>query len=108
VGCGDKDKDTPNDSNGTETSKSGSNISITGSLSLDYYLKTFVIAKEYTAFTISGLSTHTKKIGEVFCSPSAWGRIIKKYKWGRSRQRIYPAKPKIGLYYLFTNSSEEQ
>ena len=35
--------------------------------------------------------------GKVFASASTWYRLIRDHRWRRPRQRIHPAKPKIGI-----------
>ena len=47
--------------------------------------------------SLRGLALHAQRIGEVFASPSTWYSLAKKSGWRRPRNRVYPAKPKIGI-----------
>ena len=38
-----------------------------------------------------------RKLGKIFASQTCWFRIIRKQGWNRPRNRVYPAKPKIGI-----------
>jgi len=38
-----------------------------------------------------------QRLGKVFASPSTWYRLIRDHRWRRPRQRVHPAKPKIGI-----------
>lgn len=35
--------------------------------------------------------------GRVFAAPSTWSKLTREREWLRPRQRVYPAKPKIGI-----------
>jgi putative transposase len=43
------------------------------------------------------LALLAQRLGKVFASPSTWYRLIRDQQWRRPRQRIHPAKPKIGI-----------
>jgi transposase InsO family protein len=45
----------------------------------------------------AGLALHAQRIGKVFVSPSTWYRVVRLLGWRRPRNRVYPAKPKIGI-----------
>jgi transposase InsO family protein len=36
-------------------------------------------------------------MGKAFASASTWYRLVRDHKWRRPRQRVHPAKPKIGI-----------
>lgn len=36
-------------------------------------------------------------MGKVFASASTWRRLVRSHKWRRGRQRVHPAKPKVGI-----------
>ena len=36
-------------------------------------------------------------MGKVFASTSTWRRLVGNHKWRRARQRVHPAKPKVGI-----------
>jgi len=33
----------------------------------------------------------------VFASPTTWYRLVRDHEWRRPRQRVHPAKPKVGI-----------
>lgn len=43
------------------------------------------------------LARLAQRIGKVFASTTTWYRLIRAHKWRRPRQRLHPAKPKIGI-----------
>jgi transposase InsO family protein len=47
--------------------------------------------------SIHSLALHAQRIGKVFASPSTWYGLVRRKGWGRSRTRVYPAKPKVGV-----------
>ena len=60
-------------------------------------IKYFVTSLDYVHFSIASLSWYCKRIGEVYASPSSWGRVIRELDLRRPLKRVYPAKPKIGI-----------
>jgi len=52
---------------------------------------------EYRHVPTGTLALLAQRLGKVFASPSTWYRLIRDHKWRRPRQRIHPAKPKIGI-----------
>jgi transposase InsO family protein len=52
---------------------------------------------EYRPLSTSGLARLAARLGRAFVSPSTWCRIARAAGWRRPRQRVYPAKPKIGV-----------
>jgi transposase InsO family protein len=47
--------------------------------------------------SLRALALHAQRIGRILASPSTWYRLVKKAGWRRPRNRVYPAKPKIGI-----------
>ncbi len=47
--------------------------------------------------SLRGLALHAQRIGKIFASPSTWYRLVRISGWRRPRNRVYPAKPKIGI-----------
>jgi transposase InsO family protein len=47
--------------------------------------------------SLRALALHAQRIGKVLASPSTWYRLVRKAGWRRPRNRVYPAKPKIGI-----------
>ena len=43
------------------------------------------------------LSLLAQRLGKVFASSTTWYRLVRDHKWRRPRQRVHPAKPKLGI-----------
>ena len=61
-----------------------------------------VIRERVTSEDCRHVSTGTlarlaERLGKVFASPSTWDRLVKTHPWRRSRHRVHPAKPKVGI-----------
>jgi len=56
-----------------------------------------VQALDYRHMSIRALALHAQRVGRVFVHPVTWGRLIRERGWRRSRVRVYPAKPKVGI-----------
>ena len=52
---------------------------------------------EYRHVPTGTLAILAQRLGKVFASASTWYRRIREHHWRRPRQRIHPAKPKIGI-----------
>jgi transposase InsO family protein len=52
---------------------------------------------EYRHVPTGTLALLAQRLGKVFASASTWYRLIREHQWRRPRQRIHPAKPKIGI-----------
>ena len=52
---------------------------------------------EYRHVPTGTLALLAQRLGKVFASPSTWYRLIRDHQWRRPRQRVHPAKPKIGI-----------
>jgi len=52
---------------------------------------------EYRHVPTGTLALLAQRLGKVFASPSTWYRLIRDHRWRRPRQRVHPAKPKIGI-----------
>ena len=52
---------------------------------------------DYAHYSMSSLSWLAKKTGDVVASLSTWSRIIRQLGLKRSRIRIYPPRPKVGI-----------
>jgi len=60
-------------------------------------IRDMVTSDKYKHIPISSLSLYAQRIGKVFASASTWSKLIREYGWRRPRQRLYPAKPKVGV-----------
>jgi putative transposase len=47
--------------------------------------------------SLRALALHAQRIGKVLASPSTWYRLVRTAGWRRPRNRVYPAKPKVGI-----------
>ena len=56
-----------------------------------------VTSHEYRHVPTGTLAVRAQRLGQVFASASTWYRLIRDHQWRRTRQRIHPAKPKIGI-----------
>jgi len=54
-------------------------------------------SQEYRHVPTGTLALLAQRLGKVFASPSTWYRLIRGHQWRRPRQRVHPAKPKIGI-----------
>ncbi len=52
---------------------------------------------DHRHMSLRALALHAQRIGKVVASPSTWYVLARKSGWRRSRNRVYPAKPKIGV-----------
>ena len=56
-----------------------------------------VTADDYRHVPTGTLARLAERMGKVFASPSTWYRLVRIHKWRRLRQRVHPAKPKVGI-----------
>jgi putative transposase len=56
-----------------------------------------VTSDEYRHVPTGTLARLAERLGKVFASPSTWYRLVRIHKWKRPRQRVHPAKPKLGI-----------
>ena len=54
-------------------------------------------AVEYRHVPTGTLAVLAQRLDKVWASPSTWYHLVRKCGWRRSRLRVHPAKPKIGL-----------
>ena len=54
-------------------------------------------SNEYRHVPTGTLARLVERLGKVFASPSTWYRLVRIHKWRRPRQRVHPAKPKVGI-----------
>ena len=60
-------------------------------------IRDLATSHEYRHVPTGTLALLAQRLGKVFASPSTWYRLIRDHQWRRPRQRIHPAKPKIGI-----------
>ncbi len=52
---------------------------------------------EYRHVPTRTLARLAQRIGKVFASSTTWYRLVLAHKWRGPRQRVHPAKPKVGI-----------
>jgi putative transposase len=60
-------------------------------------IKEMVLAPEYRHMPLVTLARYAQRIGKVFVSVTTWAKLIRERGWRRPRQRVYPAKPTVGV-----------
>ncbi|MDB4639355.1 hypothetical protein OAE77_00675, partial [bacterium] len=66
-------------------------------------IEDFVTGDEYRHVPTGTLAILAQRLGKVFASASTWRRLVKVHKWRRTRQRVHPAKPKVGIRAMKSN-----
>jgi transposase InsO family protein len=56
-----------------------------------------VTSAEYRHVPTGTLARLAQRLGKVFASASTWYRLVRDHQWRRPRQRLHPAKPKVGI-----------
>ncbi|MDB4680133.1 DDE-type integrase/transposase/recombinase [Planctomycetaceae bacterium] len=60
-------------------------------------IREMVTSDEYRHVPTGTLARLAERLGKVFASSSTWYRLVRIHKWRRLRQRVHPAKPKVGI-----------
>jgi putative transposase len=60
-------------------------------------MRRMVESDDHRHMSLRALALHAQRIGKVLASPSTWYRLVRTSGWRRPRNRVYPAKPKIGI-----------
>ncbi|MCZ6529540.1 MAG: DDE-type integrase/transposase/recombinase [Chloroflexi bacterium] len=60
-------------------------------------MREMVESSDHRHMSLRGLALHAQRIGKVIASPTTWYRLVRESGWRRPRNRIYPAKPKVGI-----------
>jgi transposase InsO family protein len=60
-------------------------------------IREMALSDDYRHVPTGTLARLAERLGKVFASPSTWYRLIRIHKWRRSRHRVHPAKPKVGI-----------
>ena len=60
-------------------------------------MRKLVEGNEHRHMSLRALALHAQRIGKVIASSSTWYRLVKSAGWRRPRNRVYPAKPKVGI-----------
>ena len=51
-------------------------------------ISALVQSKEHRHMSIRALALHAQRVGEVLAHPATWGKLIRRYGWGRPRLRL--------------------
>ena len=60
-------------------------------------MKEMVTSDDYRHMPITTLALFAQRAGKVFASVSTWSKKVRERGWRRARNRVYPAKPKVGI-----------
>ncbi len=60
-------------------------------------IRDLATSHEYRHVPTRTLAILAQRLGKVFASATTWYRLIRDHQWRRPRQRIHPAKPRIGI-----------
>ncbi len=60
-------------------------------------IRDLVTSHEYWHVPTGTLAILAQRIGKVYASVTTWYRLVDDHQWRRPRQRVYPAKPKVGI-----------
>ncbi len=60
-------------------------------------IRQMATSEDYRHMPTSTLSRFAQRAGKVYASASTWLRLIRERGWRRSRTRIHPAKPTLGI-----------
>ena len=60
-------------------------------------MRDMVTSDEYRHVSTGVLARLAQRLGKVFASPTTWYRLVRDHHWRRPRQRVHPAKPKVGI-----------
>jgi transposase InsO family protein len=60
-------------------------------------IRDLATSQEYRHVPTRTLALLAQRLGKVFASATTWYRLIRDHQWRRPRQRVHPAKPKIGI-----------
>jgi transposase InsO family protein len=66
-------------------------------------IEDFVTGDEYRHVPTGTWAILAQRLGKVFASASTWRRLVKVHRWRRTRQRVHPAKPKVGIRAMKSN-----
>jgi len=60
-------------------------------------MRQLVEDEDHRHMSLRALALHAQRIGKILASPSTWYRLVREAGWARPRNRVYPAKPKVGI-----------
>ena len=60
-------------------------------------MRSMVQSEDYRHLSVGSIARLASRLGKVYACTSTWYRAIQSGHWIRSRKRIYPPKPRVGL-----------
>ena len=60
-------------------------------------IQQLVTSEAYRHVPTGTLARLAQRLGKVFASASTWYRLVRVHQWRRPRQRVHPARPKVGI-----------
>jgi transposase InsO family protein len=60
-------------------------------------IRDLVTSHEYRHIPTGTLAIRAQRLDKVYASVTTWYRLVRDHQWRRPRQRVHPAKPKIGI-----------
>ncbi len=60
-------------------------------------MREMVTSPDYRHMSLGCLAIHAQREGKLYAAPATWRKLTRERGWRRPRQRIHPAKPKLGI-----------
>ncbi len=60
-------------------------------------MREMVTSPDYRHMSLGCLALFAQREGKLYAAPSTWRAIVRERGWRRPRQRIHPARPKVGI-----------
>ena len=60
-------------------------------------MREMVTSPDYRHMSLGCLAIHAQRDGKLYAAPSTWRKLTRERGWRRPRQRVHPAKPKLGI-----------
>lgn len=60
-------------------------------------MREMVTSPDYRHMSLGCLALFAQREGKLYAAPSTWRAIVRERGWRRPRQRVHPARPKIGI-----------
>jgi len=63
----------------------------------DHSCHDMATSEKYGHLPISRLALLAQRLGKVYASAATWAKLNREGRWRRPRQRVYPARAKVGV-----------
>jgi transposase InsO family protein len=60
-------------------------------------VKDLATANDYRHVPTGTLAILAQRLGKVFASPATWYRVVRRHRLRRTRRRVHPPRPKVGI-----------